>query len=56
MGLMDNFEYAEEALRRIDMYEKNDIFPGDKLILTHETAKSPINSKIIEKIIVQYLK
>lgn len=56
LGMMDNYEYAEEALKRIDMYEKNDIFPGDKLIITHETLKQPINSKNIEKIIEQYLK
>lgn len=56
MDMMDDFEYAEEALLRIEMYEKNDIFPGDKLILTHETARRPMNSKNIEKMISQYLK
>ena len=54
MGKMDNPEYIENALRRIDMYEKNDIFPGDKLILTHETLKYPINSRNIEKVILKY--
>lgn len=56
MGMMDNYEYAEDALKRIEVYEKNGYFPGDKLILTHETAKRPINSKTIEKIIEMYLK
>ncbi len=56
MGMMDDFEYAENALLRIGMYEKNDIFPGNKLILTHETARRPINSRNIEKMISQYLK
>lgn len=55
MGKMDDQEYAEEALRRIDMYERNDIFPGDTLILTHETLKYPLNSRNIEKMILKYL-
>ena len=55
MGMMDNNEYVENALRKIDTYEKNDIFPGDRLILTHETAKHPLNARIIEKVIMQYL-
>ena len=42
-------------LNKITNYEKNDIFPGDKLILTHETSRYPINSKIIAKIIQKYL-
>lgn len=56
MGMMDDSGYSEGALRRITMYERNDIFPGDKLILTHETMRYPISSQTIEKIIFQYLK
>lgn len=56
MGQMDNPEYIEQALQRISAYEKNDIFPGDRLILSHETFKYPINSRNIEKLIFQYLK
>lgn len=56
IGMMDNPEYVEAALRRIEAYEKNDFFPGDKLILTHETSRCPINSRIIEKMIYKYLK
>lgn len=56
MGMMDDSEYLEGALHRIDMYEKNDIFPGDKLILSHETLKYPLNSRNIEKLIFQFLK
>lgn len=56
MGRMDDFDYIEKALQRIDAYEKNDIFPGDKLLLTHETLKNPINPRNIEKIIYKYLK
>lgn len=56
MGMMGEPEYLEEALQRINMYEKNNIFPGDKLILSHETSKHPLNPRSIEKLILQYLK
>ena len=55
LGMMDNQEYAQEALRRIDMYERNDIFPGDVLIITHETGKYPMGSKMIDNMIRKYL-
>ena len=56
MGKMDKEGYRDYALNRIIDYEKHGIFPGDKLILTHETLKDPLNSKIIEKNILHYLK
>ena len=54
MGMMDTETYAEEALERIHMYEKNGIFPGEKLVLTHETGKKPMDSRLLEKIICHY--
>ena len=56
MGKMDDEDYSDYALNRILNYEKYGIFPGDKLILTHETLANPLNSKIIEKTIKHYLK
>lgn len=56
LGMMDDENYADSALRRILNYEKNGIFPGDRLILTHETSKTPIDMRLLERIITQYLK
>lgn len=55
LGMMDEPEYIEDALNRISLYEKNHYFPGDRLILTHETLRHPLNSKNIENMIFQYL-
>lgn len=54
-GMMDLPEYAEKAVLKLETYQKNNIFIGKQLILTHETSKHPINSKNIEKIILEYL-
>ncbi len=50
-GMMDDMDYVEKALHKITLYEQNEIFPGDKLILTYETQKNPINQKNIRRII-----
>lgn len=55
LGMMDDADYSERNLYKLTNYEKNDILPGDKLIVTHETLKHPINLKIIEKIIQKFL-
>ena len=55
LGMMADPEYAEAALSKIDIYEKNGCFPGSKLILTHETEKHPLQTRMISAIIQEYL-
>ena len=55
LGMMDDPGYSESALERISNYEKRGYYPGDRLILTHETKSSPIQTKLIESIISHYL-
>ena len=54
-GMMDKPEYAKAAIRKIESYQKNDIFPGDRLILTFETEQSILNTKTIEGLVNKYL-
>ena len=56
LGKMDDEGYCEYALNRILLYEMHGFFPGKELIFTHETLKKPINSKLIDEIILKYLK
>ena len=56
MGMMDDENYLAQALDRIIAYEKNNIFPGIGLILTHETSKCPIHSKLLDNLITTYCK
>lgn len=55
LGLMDDHDYRERNLNKLAFYEMNDYFPGDRLILTFETAKQPLSSRLIELIIDKYL-
>ncbi len=55
MGMMDQSDYCDKALRKIEMYQKNDIIIGDRLIVTHETSKRPLDTVTIEKYIKRFL-
>lgn len=55
MGMMDDMNYMQKALRKISLYEKNGFYPGDKLIITHETSTQPLGSKLINDLIQTFL-
>ena len=54
-GMMDKQEYARSAVQKIESYQKNHIYPGDRLILTFETEQSVLNTKELEGLVDQYL-
>lgn len=54
-GMMDNPAYCDKVLMKMNQYIFNDIFPGDNLLMTFETMHVPVNTKILERMIQQYL-
>lgn len=54
-GMMDNPDYAGKAIQKIELYEKNGIFPGDNLILTFETRATSINTGVIREMVKKYI-
>ena len=54
-GKMDDPVYARSAVKKIETYEKNNIFPGEKLILTYETDRTVLHTKTIERLAKKYL-
>ena len=54
-GMMDKQDYARTAVRKIESYQMNHIYPGDRLIMTFETEQNVLNSKLIEKMAEKYL-
>lgn len=55
LGMMDEPFYCEKAIKKIELYEKNGIFTGQKLILTYETSEHPLNARNLEMLIQEYL-
>jgi len=55
-GLMDKPDYVETSfLSKMDFYYLNGFLPGDKLLITFESEKSPLDVRHIERIIEQFL-
>lgn len=53
-GMMDNFEYAEKAIKKLALYEKNGIVSGKNLIVTMETKNTPVSVHRIRKVVEEY--
>lgn len=54
-GRMDDETYSEHVVQKIETYQKNGIYPGEKLLMTYETSKNPLNMKVVENMIQKYL-
>ena len=54
-GQMDNDEYNEKALLKIEDYIKNGYPLGKKLLVTFESSKVHLNIQLVSKIIAEYL-
>ena len=52
---MDKPEYAIKAVKKINCYQMNGIMPGERLILTFETEKDVLNSRIVNALVNKYL-
>ncbi len=53
-GRMDDKDYVDTTMRKLDLYEKNGYLLGDNLIVTHETSKAPLNIKVLDSYIKTY--
>ena len=49
--MMDDSVYYNGTLRKLDIYEKNDILIGRDLLMFHETGKRALDMKNIDKYI-----
>lgn len=54
-GMMDDSDYCKKALEKIELYEENQIYQGEKLFITFESSYKPINMKQIDTIIDRLL-
>ena len=54
-GMMDDPDYAQKATLKLRLYEESGIRPGRNLIVTMESQKNPLSTRVIEKIIDGFL-
>lgn len=54
-GMLDEPGYARKMVKKINAYENNGIYVGDRLILTYETEQTILNTTKIKEIVQRYL-
>ncbi len=54
-GMMDDDDYKRNAVGKINLYAENGFFPGRNLIITMETVDAPLNTRVVEKMIKEFL-
>ena len=55
LGKMDDEQYALDNTYRINVYQKNGLYLGDNLIITWETSKMALDTKLLDQLIKHYL-
>ena len=53
-GMMDNIDYVEANMKKIELYEKNGYLIGKNLVFTHETSKQPLNIAVVDSYIENF--
>lgn len=53
--MMDNPEYCKSAIEKINMYEENGIYLGEKLFVTFESSLKPIDIKHLDSLLERIL-
>lgn len=48
---MDDEDYVENVLIKLNTYERNGIYPGVHLFITHESRNTPLNIKALDALI-----
>lgn len=52
-GMMDDMDYVDTALFKLNSYEMNGIYLGINLFITYETGRKPLNTKNLEEMFRQ---
>ena len=48
-GLLDDAEYRQNALRKLDAYRRSGVYIGKNLIITSETPECPLDIPALKK-------
>lgn len=55
LGMMNDNDYYNNSLRKLDVFEQNNILIGRDLLIFHESKKCPLNVQVIRQYIQEYL-
>ena len=55
LGMMDNPQYYNNVLSKLDVYEKNGLLIGRNVLLFHESSYRPLSTRVINEYICEFL-
>ena len=55
-GMMGDPDYVKSMMAKINTYERNDIFLGDRLLCTFESSERSLNNNVLKSKLIQLLK
>ena len=56
LGGMDDSDYRDGAMKKLNNYALAGIFPGQELLLTFESESAPLDTRVVAALIENYLK
>lgn len=54
-GIMDNPQYCQKAILKLQEYARNNIYPGKNLLITFETSQIPLDMNIVEQMLTEFI-
>lgn len=54
LGMMDDIEYLNKNLKKLELYQEDGYFIGDRLLITTETSMRPFDVRTLDPIIDKY--
>ena len=54
-GKMDDEDYKSNAVGKLNLYAENSFFPGRNLIMTMESNGEPLDTRVVERMINEFL-
>lgn len=54
-GIMDDEDYKDNAVGKLNLYAENGFLPGSNLIITMESGVESLDTRVVEKLIKEFL-
>ena len=50
-GMMDDMDYVNNTMLKLNTYERNGVYLGINLFITYETSIRPMNTKVLDEVL-----
>lgn len=50
-GRMDDSNYANDFVKKVNIYIDNNLLPGEDVMFTYESSENPLDTRVIRKLV-----